>query len=372
MAFAASVILAAACGNGAKIDGTVACAPSSELVVKLLDANRYSVLDTVKTDASGKFSYKVDVKKGQPEFIYIFCRDRRIASLLVGSGDRLSFSADTLGNMEVTGSEESARLVQVEKNYSAAAARLGALANRLEYAAEDEAKAIRSELSKEYVAYYRDCVRYILQNSHSLTVVPVLYQNFGEGLPVFGQKTDAIHFINAADSLETVYPDSRYVKALRSEAQKRFGYLELETRLKDAEEIGFPDIELADVDGCKKKLSEVDAKVVMLYFWTASDAKQNIFNTDVLKPVYDKWHSRGFEIYQISFDPDKTMWANAVKSQKLPWINVCDSRAGSSPYAGLYNITALPAAFFIQDGALSDEKLRDGKDLDKVIERLLK
>ncbi len=74
--FAAAASVAAACTSGARIDGAVESAPSSEVVVKLLDANRYSVLDTVKTDASGKFSYKVDVKKGQPEFVYLFFGDK--------------------------------------------------------------------------------------------------------------------------------------------------------------------------------------------------------------------------------------------------------------------------------------------------------
>lgn len=372
MAFAAAAVLAAACGKSTKIDGTIGCAPSSDLVVKLLDANKYTVLDTVKTDASGRFSYKLDVKEGQPEFVYLFCGDRRIVSLLVGKGDRVTVKADTLGNAEVKGSEESERLIQVEKNYAAATAKLSSLAKRLDSAAGEEAKELRNEMSREYVAYYRECVRYVLQNSRSLTVVPVLYQSFGDGLPVFGQKTDAIHFINAADSLETVYPDSRYVKALRAEAQRRFGYLELEARLRDASEVGFPEIELASIDGSKKKLGDIEAKVVMLYFWSASDAKQNIYNTDVLKPLYEKWNPRGFEIYQVSFDTDKTMWANAVKSQKLPWTNVCDTRAGSSPYAGLYNVSALPAVYFIKDGSLADVTVKDGKDIEKAVEKLMK
>lgn len=372
MAFAVAAVLAAACGKGARIDGTVGCAPSSELVVKLLDVNKYTVLDTLKTDASGKFSFKVDVKDGQPEFVYIFCGGRRIASLLVENGDNVTVSADTLGNVEVKGSEESARLIQVEKDYAAAAAKLSSLAKRLDSAGEEDAKALRSELNKEYVAYYRNCVKYIIGNSRSLTVVPVLYQSFGDGLPVFSMKTDAIHFINAADSLEAVYPDSKYVKALRAEAQRRFGDLELSARFKDAKEIGFFDIELSDIDGIRKKLSNVDAKVVMLYFWSVSDAKQNIFNTDVLMPLYEKWNPQGFEIYQVSFDPDKTMWANAVRSQKLPWTNVCDTRADSSPYVGMYNVSSLPTVFFIKDGAIADVTLKEGKDIEKAVEKLMK
>ncbi len=113
---AAAALLAAACTPSAKVDGTIASAPSSEVIIKLLNVNRYEVLDTVKTDASGRFSYKVGVEKGQPEFVYLFHNDKRVASLLLEAGDKVSVAADTLGNYTVEGSDESAKLAKVEKD----------------------------------------------------------------------------------------------------------------------------------------------------------------------------------------------------------------------------------------------------------------
>jgi hypothetical protein len=46
----------AACSQTAKVDGTFDGAPSSDVVVKLLDMNKFLVLDTLKTDAKGHFS----------------------------------------------------------------------------------------------------------------------------------------------------------------------------------------------------------------------------------------------------------------------------------------------------------------------------
>ena len=369
---AAAVFAVAACGSKAKIDGTLESAPSSEVIVKLLEVNRYEVLDTVKTDAAGKFSYKVAVEKGQPEFVYLFYKDTKVASLLLETGDKVRVSADTLGKFTVEGSEESAKLAQIEQDYAAALATLQAIATKAETATGQEADALRREIGQEYVKYYRSRVRYVMENARSLTVVPVFFQNFGADLPVFAQSTDAIHFTNAADSLEMVYPDSRYVKALRAEAQRRYGYLELQNRINTAEEIGFPDIELPDVKAEKVRLSNVDAKVIMLYFWTASDANQKMFNLDFLKRLYDDYHSRGFEIYQISLDVDKAAWASVVRKQDLPWINVCDIRGASSPYAALYNIPTLPAAFIIADGELVDGEAVDEKSLRRLLEKHLK
>ena len=162
------------------------------------------------------------------------------------------------------------------------------------------------------------------------------------------------------------------IKALVKEAERRFGYLELETRLSGAAEIGFPDIELPDLKGSKRKLSEVDAKVTMLYFWSATDAAQKMYNLDVLAKVYGDYASKGLEIYQVALDPDKAVWAKTVKEQNLPWINVCDSRGGNSPYVASYNLSVLPVAYFIKDGELVNEQAVDEKSLRKVLTGLLK
>ena len=370
--FAAAMVAAVSCGSKAGIEGTVAGAPSSEVVVKMLNVNHYEVLDTLKTDAAGKFSYKVDVKAGQPEFIYVFYKDTKVASLLLEAGDKVSFSADTLGYYTVEGSEESSKLAQVEKDYADALITLSDLSSLSLTATGEEADAIKRQMGQVYIDYYRKSVRYVMENSNSLTVVPVLFQHFGSDLPVFAQSTDAIHFTNASDALELVYPESRYVKALRAEAKRRQNYMELETRLNAAETIGYPDIELPDVNAQKVKLSDVDAKVVMVFFWSSADASQKMFNLDFLKSIYEDYHKKGFEIYQVSLDPDKALWAKTVKGQNLPWINVCDSRGSASPYVSLYNLNVLPAAFVIADGELVDGEMSTEKSFRKRIEQLLK
>lgn len=371
--FVAAMAALVSCGSNARIDGTLTDAASSEVIVKLLESNRYQVLDTVKTDASGHFSYKVDVAEGQPEFVYIFYKDKKIASLLLEAGDKVGVVSDTLGHVTFEGSEESVKLAEVEKAYAAALAEFEDIA-LLMSAATDQADFDRlaKNMSDAYVAYYRDRVRYIMENSKSLTVIPVFYQSLGENLPLFSQNTDAILFMNIADSLETVYPESKYVKALRRDAETRFGYLELQERIVNAEEVGYPEIELPDLEGKMRKLSDMQSRVVIVCFWSAAQAQQNIFNIEFFKPLYEQYHSKGLDIYQVSLDVDKTLWATTVRGQKLPWTNVCDSRGVQSPYVSLYNLTAVPAAFIIADGELVDGKIVDEASLRKLLDDLLK
>ena len=368
---AAAALLAAACTPTAKVEMTLDSAPSSEVVVKLLNINQYEVLDTLKTDASGKFSYKVNVEEGQPEFVYVYYKDKRVASLLLEAGDKVNVSADTLGNYTVQGSEESSRLALVEQEYSAAQKRLQALAVQMETASDEQMASLRQALAKEYVGYYRQCVKYILENSRSLTAVPVLYQNFGPELPVFSQNTDAIHFVNVADSLALAYPQSKYVRALRKEAERRYGYMELEAKLRTVSPVGFPDIVLPDINAQQVRLSEVDSKVIMLFFWDPSNANQKMFNLDILESLHNDYHEKGFEIYQVALTTDKAAWAQIVKKQNLPWINVCDRLGAASQYVTTYNIPVLPATYIIADGELVDGDIVDEKSLRRLLDQLL-
>ena len=372
-AFVAAVLLAASCGRTARINALISDSSSSDIVVKMMNINTFDVLDTVTLDQNGKMAYKLELDKGQIEFVYLYYGGKRIASLLLQPGDKVSVVADTLGSYTVEGSEESAKLAQVEMDYAAALKKMTEMSEALENAqTTEQAVAMRQELAQEYVSYYRDRVKYIMQNSRSMSVVPVLYQTLGANLPVFAQKTDAIHFKAMADSLALSYPDSRYVKALRKEAERRMGYLEMDAIINSAQQIGYPDVELPDIDGQKRKLSEVDAKVILVQFWTASDLSQKMFNVDVLKGLYKDFHSKGLEIYQISLDADKILWAQVVKQQKHPWISVCDSRGTASPYAASYNIQMLPSMFIISNGELVDGKVVDETSLRKLLKDLLK
>lgn len=363
---AALCLCLASCGKGAKIEGTINDAPQTDVIVKLLGVNEYKVLDTIKTNASGAFSYKIEMEKGQPEFVYLFHGDTKMASLILLPGDKVKVTADTLGKAyTVEGSEESAKLEQVEsdfRDFTTAFAAEASKAADLEY---DSAalKSIQRNLSTQYVNYYRSRVKYVLENPFSLTTIPVLYQSLNENFSIFSQQTDAIHFRNVHDSLATIYPDSKYIKALAKEASRREKILDVNTKFSFAEEVGFIDLNMPDIKGNKVSLKSLDSKVVMLHFWLASDAASKQLNQDILKKVYSEYHSRGLEIYSVALDTDKPSWASIVKNQGLEWINVCDGLGVNSPAVSFYGVPSLPCSYFIVDGQISDAVVTDEASL---------
>lgn len=362
---AALLVLAAvfSCGKNTRIEGNLHEGAGREVIVKLLDVNRFQVLDTIKADASGNFAYGLDLKPARPEFIYLFYGDRQIASLLLQKGDRVKVLTDTLGAYSVEGSEESAKLQQVESDYNAFLRDMNHILAR-----ETE---VETALSRRYVSYYRDRLAYVVGNSHSLTVVPVLFQQVNPSLPVFGQATDGILMRNICDSLKTVYPESRYVTALEKEAKRRLDAMEVDNKLKNAEEVGYIDIVLPGIDGKPQKMSEHLGKVTMLYFWSSTN-EQKMFNMDSLIPIYQQFQGKGFEIFAVSLDADKAAWASAVRNQALPWVNVCDTRGAQSPYITAYGIGTLPMAWFIVDGTIDrNTGVRDATTLREYLRRRL-
>ena len=350
-----AMLLLAACSPKARIDCTVAGAPDSQVEVKLLDINVYKVLDTVKTDAAGRMHYAVDVKPGQPEFIYLFKGDRKLASLLLSDSEKAVVRTDTLGVYEVEGSPESARLAEVE----ARMARFISAVN-----STDDSKTIASL----YVSYYRECTKYVMENQKSLTVIPVLFQQLDANTPVFSQHTDAILFRQTVDSLKTVYPESRYVKALEKETERRESAMQMQTLLSTANLSDYPDLNMPDVNGRKVRLSELGAKAVLLHFWDSSEAADKMFNLDRLMPLWERWSGRGLQIYAVDVNTDKAMWAKVVRSQELPWINVNDGLGAASQAVLLYRVASVPATFLLAGGELST----GSKDIDSELARLLK
>ena len=358
---AALALTVAACQKGkATVECTVADAPSTALLLKQLNGTTPVILDTVKTDAAGRFSYKVKVAEGNPEFVYVFKGDTRLASLLLESGEKAVVEADTLGNYSVSGSVGSELLKEGDDAFRAYVGNLISLS---------ESGASPSEIAKEYVRHYREAVRFVMVNNKSLAVIPVLYENIGGGTATFSGMSDALVFRSTCDSLKTVYPDSKYVKALEQESQRRMNMFELANRVNTAEERAYPNVSMPSVNGTSVEIDSLDAKAILVYFWDDREATHKIFNLDTLIPVYEKYKARGLEIYAISVDSDKAAWAQVVKAQNLPWVNVNDGLGTASRSLYTFNVASVPALILLTDSGM--DFIQGEKQLRAKIEKAL-
>lgn len=346
-----AALMAASCtkSNTAVVDAHIEGADNKLVMVAQLSVNQMKLVDTVRTDSKGTFKSEFAVSEETPNFYYIAYNGRRLASLVLKSGDKVKVTADTLGqNVTIEGSEESVLMQKYETGLTSAIAQFEATSSELGKAMEarDDAAVqnLNAQLSRLYVKYKQDMIKSIMQNPYAFANVQALYQSLMPGLPIFGGENDHFLFQRVHDSLQTLYPNSVYVKSLQEQIKAAQDLKLLASRIENADETSFPNISLPDINAKNVDLSSLEGRPFILMFWTVADPNQKMFNNDLME-IYNKYKSAGLEIYQVSIDTDKTAWATAVKEQNLPWISVCDGKGAASIAVATYNVTAIPSMF---------------------------
>ena len=78
---------------------------------------------------------------------------------------------------------------------------------------------------------------------------------------------------------------------------------------------------------------------------------------------------RGFEIYQVSVDPDEFKWRQSAKN--LPWITVYNSSVDGTDNLIRYNVTNLPTAFIINRNGEIAERVNDITKLESTLNKYM-
>jgi peroxiredoxin len=132
----------------------------------------------------------------------------------------------------------------------------------------------------------------------------------------------------------------------------------------------FVDFEMKNQFGETKRLSNFIGKLVLLEFWS-SYCGPCLQENSISKKTYEKYNSKGFEIFAVSLDEDKESWLNAIKKDNLNWIQVSDLKGQENEASLIYGINGIPDNFLIDPkGVIIGRNLR-GEKLDKKIKKLL-
>ena len=133
-------------------------------------------------------------------------------------------------------------------------------------------------------------------------------------------------------------------------------------------ELGIIDMTFPDVNARERTLSDLRGNVVLLDF-TAFSMDGSADRTLLLRELYAKYHDRGFEIYQVSFDANEHLWKQ--RQETLPWVCVYCEEGLESDMLRLYNVQHLPSYFLIDRNCDLQARWEDIPDLEKAIEELL-
>ena len=130
------------------------------------------------------------------------------------------------------------------------------------------------------------------------------------------------------------------------------------------------DIVMADPDGNVRKLSDLRGKVVLLDFWASWCGPCRRENPAVVK-AYEKYNSKGFEVFSVSLDSNADKWKNAIEQDGLVWPNhVSDLQGWKNAASREYGISSIPHTMLIgPDGIIIRTHLR-GPALEEELEKL--
>jgi len=103
----------------------------------------------------------------------------------------------------------------------------------------------------------------------------------------------------------------------------------------------------------------------LVHFWSAVESGSRIVNP-VLVEIYQKYKNKGFEIYQVSVDKDRTEWLEAIDQDKMVWTQVGDME-GSIQAVMHYNIQSVPFNYLLdKDGNIIAKNLT-GPAIDRTL-----
>ena len=348
---AIAVLCLASCGEKKfHVEGSITNAKDSVLYFENIGINDITVVDSVKLDADGEFAFK-GLPVGAPEFYRLRISDQ-IINVAVDSTETITVRAQypqMASAYEIEGSDNCLKMKEL-------ALKQQDLLQRVISVNEDE---IFKEPDKAY-AYF------------------ALFQTIGN-LLLFSPNTDKEDikvYAAVATSWDTYYPGSERgqnlhniaLEGMKNQRIQEAADAKATIAAERVQTTGLIDIQLNDNKGSLRTLTGLSGKVVLLDFHLfASEASPA--RILLLRELYNKYHARGLEIYQVSLDEDEHFWKQQTAA--LPWINVREPAGPQSVIVGIYNVQTLPEYFLIDRGNNIVGRSQTIADLEQAIKSLL-
>ncbi|MBQ3781743.1 MAG: redoxin domain-containing protein [Bacteroidaceae bacterium] len=349
----AAVLLLAACSTSPKfhVQGTIEDAEGEMLYLEAMTLEGIVVSDSVRLKADGRFEFSESKTVENPEFYALRVGQQRI-HFSIDSTETLTFTAKMplmARDYTVSGSA----VAQEIRDISVAQQQLQEQIHQLEF--NEVILGENFDTIHTLIADYKERMKrdYILKHPQQASAYFAVCQSLTYRNSTFrlfdavSERDDAKCYAAVATAWDGRWPDAERTIQLCNMAIKGMENTAPPTKREviiDEDKItetGIIDVELPDINGTQRRLSDLRGHVVLLDF-TMYGAKESAARTRAMRELYNKYKERGLEIYQVSLDDDIHFWK--FSCENLPWVCVheTDGRATTS-----YAINSLPTYFLI-------------------------
>jgi thiol-disulfide isomerase/thioredoxin len=349
-----------------ELKGKLRNAHGENIYLEQLSPEAVKPIDTAQISESGEFTMTAPIT--ETGFYRLKISDKNFATLILDAGQHVTISGDAqdLGNTyKVEGSPDSELFWELNKR-SADNFRQRDSLQKVFQAFMNTAKMDSARVDSMSKALEKPYTKLINEHNKYL-------QTFIESHSSSFASLAAIQQLPAEDYLETYikldeglykkYPTSGYIKSFHESVS---------SQKKLAIGTPAPEITMKTTDDKTLSLSSLKGKVVLVDFWASWCGPCRAENPNVVK-AYNKYKSKGFDIFSVSLDKDKDKWIAAIAKDGLSWkSHVSDFMHWQSPVVQLYNFNGIPYNVLLdKKGNIIAKNLR-GEDLEKKLEEVLK
>lgn len=366
------IMLASCAKEGFRIEGTISNAKDSVLFLEHNGLEGIAKIDSVKLDESGAFSFSGG-RGDNPEFYRLRIADQ-IINIAIDSTEHIAVKAvypQMATNYIIKGSADNEKVKEL-------ALKQINLQSRCQQLLAQRPELADSLIEVMLADYKRDITtNYIFKAPMKSYSYFALFQYVvinNQAILIFDPSKDAKDtkvFGAVATSWDTYYPGTLRtqnlhnitIKGMKDERIVKARQKPIELK---ADVRGVIDLPLRDNMGNERHLTDFKGQVVLLDFhvFGMKGSTEYIMH---LRDLYNKYHSRGLEIYMVSLDENQHFWKEQVAN--LPWVNVYDDKGVSQAYTA--TATTLPIIYLIDRGNNVVKNPSQIKNLDEEIQKLL-
>jgi peroxiredoxin len=335
-------------------------------------------VDSVIPEKDGSFSFRTDTQT--PSFYVLSMGSDDFLTLLAAPGEKIRVTASRrslASPSEVSGSEGTSLMVDFRNKQQQVVSELekltkvyndSILSKRLPFIMDSLDRKAGGIVS----AFREKAVTMLEENSSSMVSVYLLNQQVVPGLQLFNPEKDHKIYYRIDSLLYAQYPESDLVLDLHNFVSGLRQSVSLTGTSGGTISVGdiLPDIALPDPDGDTISLSSKRGRIVLVDFWAAWCPPCREENPNLVR-LYDMYHYRGFDIYQVSLDQRKEDWTGAIRNDRIGrWVHVSDLQYRDSEVVKRFGLSEIPASYLIdREGRVIAINLR-GLNLQKKLEEL--